>query len=717
MNLMRKTYFYKFVVILFSILNFSIGQCQLSTTIGGITGFCAMDEYPCPIGDYYGGARMQFLYTQQVLSNLPSGVYISNVGFLVDNFYPQVSNHLIENFTIKIANTTLSNFSSGTFQSVAGVIYNTDAYSFNIMQGNNPSFDLPNPLLYTGNGLLIEICFGSSTSENSGNPPVKYFFTSYNGFQIKTFWNQNGCDFTGQPMAPANTNYNRVPWLTLEYYQPCNGIPQIPNTLSDDIIICPLDSIQLSLDNVQSTNYLYYKWQKSIDGIEYSDVSNSYNYNSLIATPSDDCYYRCKIYCPNTGLSSYSNPVQIQVNDIENLNISPTDQTVCLNNIADSLHTSTAYESTYDYQWYLNYSNSNLNGNPIANSQSPSYYATTYVADTLFYYCSILDQTTNCITTSNTSRVIIDQAILSSIPSDKEICRGDSVLFNAEGQNIVDYSWSNNVTNNTYSNELETGVYTVIATNENGCITDANFHITINELPSVYAGQDIITCPNITTVLEASGADNYIWNNGVIQGTPFYPQTSEYIAIGIDQNGCSNSDTLDIHLDSELNPLVSENITGTAYGFDGAIEIEYSTTNPPCIFDWSYDGTGDFDDAQNLTNVNAGDYSLTIVDSLGCTAYYTFNIPLNLNVFIPTAISPNNDGFNDTWQIRGLDQFESYQISVYNTQGVLVYQKANGYTPWNGYYNSEPLVADDYIYVIDTKNPGNRFTGFITITY
>ena len=145
----------------------------------------------------------------------------------------------------------------------------------------------------------------------------------------------------------------------------------------------------------------------------------------------------------------------------------------------------------------------------------------------------------------------------------------------------------------------------------------------------------------------------------------------------------------------------------------------------PYVYDWDIDGMGDIDDDLNLFYLNPGNYFLTVYDSLTCRDTATITVENNFQVYIPTAITPNNDGFNDTWKLKGINNFPNASILVFDIQGQVIYQHSNingSYQEWNGtYQNGQLLLSADYYYqiILDADNPTstNTFTGSIIITY
>ena len=81
----------------------------------------------------------------------------------------------------------------------------------------------------------------------------------------------------------------------------------------------------------------------------------------------------------------------------------------------------------------------------------------------------------------------------------------------------------------------------------------------VNSLPVVNAGANQTICNSQSVTLTGSGsATSYTWNNGAINGTAFTPTISNsYIVTGTDLNNCSNTDTMDVTVNSILTLTLS----------------------------------------------------------------------------------------------------------------------------------------------------------------
>jgi gliding motility-associated-like protein len=82
---------------------------------------------------------------------------------------------------------------------------------------------------------------------------------------------------------------------------------------------------------------------------------------------------------------------------------------------------------------------------------------------------------------------------------------------------------------------------------------------------------------------------------------------------------------------------------------------------------------------------------------------------------IPTLITPNMDGINDYFILKGSDTVGSMELIIFNRRGVQVYRNKNYDNSWNGVdYNGKPLSDDTYFYVLKKEN-GKSSTGYIVI--
>ena len=65
-------------------------------------------------------------------------------------------------------------------------------------------------------------------------------------------------------------------------------------------------------------------------------------------------------------------------------------------------------------------------------------------------------------------------------------------------------------------------------------------------------------CFEQSITLTATGANNYQWDNGVINGVEFFPNSTEvYYVVGTDTNLCQNTDSVIVTYTLDLPPVVN----------------------------------------------------------------------------------------------------------------------------------------------------------------
>ncbi|WP_070137927.1 T9SS type A sorting domain-containing protein [Crocinitomix algicola] len=110
-----------------------------------------------------------------------------------------------------------------------------------------------------------------------------------------------------------------------------------------------------------------------------------------------------------------------------------------------------------------------------------------------------------------------------------------------------------------------------------------------------------------------------------------------------------------------LEPLeIAATITHAVSGSDGEIDITVSGGLAPYVYDWDIDGTGDYDDAEDLTGLGLGVYSVQVEDDWGCTTAASIEVKSTIGVKdeegIVLSIYPNPTA--NTTLIETVGKFE-----------------------------------------------------------
>jgi gliding motility-associated-like protein len=224
----------------------------------------------------------------------------------------------------------------------------------------------------------------------------------------------------------------------------------------------------------------------------------------------------------------------------------------------------------------------------------------------------------------------------------------------------------------------------------------------------------LIYCGLDSVFIDAGLYQSYAWNTG--DTTQFlFTDIEGYYSIEVtDSLGCSAIDSFQLFL-HDL-PTITANVFEFSDGSGGDVELDVNG-NYPFLYDWSNDGSGDFDDNEDQYGLSPGSYQVIIIDNNGCIDTIDVFIDNEITLFIPTGISPNADGVNDTWDIQGIESIDEYQVKILNRWGQVLYSSENNYFPWDGRYNGEIVPTSDYYYIVEVFSINKVFTGTLTVKY
>lgn len=244
--------------------------------------------------------------------------------------------------------------------------------------------------------------------------------------------------------------------------------------------------------------------------------------------------------------------------------------------------------------------------------------------------------TSSCLPTATDGSIAIDPPAGGTAPYSYVI---DNAITGA----------SSTVTTSTVAN-LAAGLYYVTVVDANGCESPA-LSVSINQAgaPTATASSVDITCNgsnNGTATVNATGgscagAYTYNWSTTPTQQTT---QTATALSAGsytvaVSCSGCTSFAAVSINEPSAISasavadtdPLTAGNQPLCNGSQDGNIAVDVTGGTPGYTYTWSGNSTAT---TQDLANVGAGTYSLTVTDSKGCT----FSVPA-VTLVNPTQVT------------------------------------------------------------------------------
>lgn len=290
----------------------------------------------------------------------------------------------------------------------------------------------------------------------------------------------------------------------------------------------------------------------------------------------------------------------------------------------------------------------------------------------------------------------------------------ESTLLGNQTGMLITYFDEDGVQINPFPTTFETKTQTITAVITNSlnanCNATTNINFIVHPLPQLEDGFTEIICFGVDSITFDAGLKEgnvsdftYQWyrNDVIIVDETNYELTVDedgfYTVIVTNSFGCEQERTIEI--------VYSQPAT-----FDDIVVVDLVENNTVTIL---VSGTGDYiyslDSANGLyqtsnifENVIAGIYTVYVKDSNGCGIVEQEIAVLGA----PKFFTPNGDGYNDTWKIRGANEKYNFNsiIYIFNRFGKLIKQIGTTGEGWDGTYNGSPLPADDYWYSIQFED-------------
>jgi len=260
------------------------------------------------------------------------------------------------------------------------------------------------------------------------------------------------------------------------------------------------------------------------------------------------------------------------------------------------------------------------------------------------------------------------------------------------------------VTGDSFDPNSGTQTITYSFTNASGCSSTNTSTIAVNSLPTINAGTNQIICFGAGAVLQGTGGVSYTWNNGVTNNQSFNPPlgTTTYTVVGIDANGCMNTDVVEITAIAPPTVVISSNVNSGV----PPLEVIFQNTSVNATnYVWTFgNGTGattNQTDAQTVIYEDEGLYTVTLIASNSACSN---QVSIDINVIVslpaiveaPNVFSPNGDNVNDVFFLK-MTNIAKISVQLFNRWGELVHEMYELTDVWAGETTSG-LELNDGVY-------------------
>lgn len=193
------------------------------------------------------------------------------------------------------------------------------------------------------------------------------------------------------------------------------------------------------------------------------------------------------------------------------------------------------------------------------------------------------------------------------------------------------------------STETTSGVYSATFPSSTGCDSISEITLTVNNLPTnVSGGADQSICIGESITLSGSGAVTYSWDHSVQNGVSFQPAIglTTYTVTGTDANGCENTATVNIDVNSLPTANAGSDIdicNENDLNLEASGGVDYSWTGPN-----SYTSNVQNPIIMNVGTLESGNYTVTVTDANNCSANATVNVTVHNNPITSASFVPGN---------------------------------------------------------------------------
>jgi gliding motility-associated-like protein len=184
-------------------------------------------------------------------------------------------------------------------------------------------------------------------------------------------------------------------------------------------------------------------------------------------------------------------------------------------------------------------------------------------------------------------------------------------------------------------------------------------------------------------------------------------ETGTYTVVVIGTNGCSASRTITV---LPSNPATIENIDIEEASSNNTVTVQVLGEGD---YEFALDNANGFYQESNVfAKVLPGFHTVYVRDKNGCGI--TEHVISVLG--FPKYLTPNGDGFHDTWKVYGVNTNfnEDIKVLIFDRFGKLILEQNNTSPGWDGTLNGNALPSDDYWFLI-TFDDGRTYRGHFAL--
>ncbi|MEM6686169.1 MAG: T9SS type B sorting domain-containing protein [Bacteroidota bacterium] len=252
---------------------------------------------------------------------------------------------------------------------------------------------------------------------------------------------------------------------------------------------------------------------------------------------------------------------------------------------------------------------------------------------------------------------------------------------------------------------------------QNGeCYGIGEVQLNVISLPPVETEEIVYYCVNfapqfitLSSGITANFSDyTFAWSTGETTSEIQVNELGNYTVDVTQIGGCTKTKTVLVQpsniatiTEIQIDDISDINVVTVVVTGEG--EYVYALNNP----------NGVYQESNIFQNVPPGFHTVYVRDIKNNCGTVAEDIAV---IGYPRFFTPNNDGRNDTWQLKGIsDIFQANtQVYIYDRYGKLLRILINSQDAWNGTINGAQMPSSDYWFSAQLQD-GRTFTGHFTL--
>ncbi|MFY0482519.1 T9SS type B sorting domain-containing protein [Flavobacterium sp. PLA-1-15] len=252
-------------------------------------------------------------------------------------------------------------------------------------------------------------------------------------------------------------------------------------------------------------------------------------------------------------------------------------------------------------------------------------------------------------------------------------------------------------------------LYARVSNRDNSaCYDITSFDLWVREKPDLTLQDTYSICEGVPKKLTAdAGFDRYEWSTGATSPSIMVPTAGNYwVRVTKDYGDiiCETVKNITV-VNSNVATIVSVETSDWTSSQNAILVLVEGDGD----YEYSIDGEH-YQDSPQFNGLNNGVYTVYVRDKNEC-GIAKEQVYL---LMYPKFFTPNGDGYNDKWQIDFSSYEPTLKVNVFDRYGKFIISLNGGSDGWDGTYNGQLLLSDDYWFVAKRED-GKEFRGHFSL--